>query len=69
MVSLNDADDPHFRKAQFNPDDCPPDCPRPCEAVCPAAAIAFTEEHQGVIEERCYGCGVVYPSVPKDSLG
>ncbi|WP_159785062.1 circadian clock protein LdpA [Sodalinema gerasimenkoae] len=69
MVSLNDADDPHFRKAQFNPDDCPPDCPRPCEAVCPAAAIAFTEEHQGVIEERCYGCGRCLPICPQGLIG
>lgn len=65
MVSLNDADDPHFRKAQFNPEHCPPDCPRPCEAVCPAAAIAFTQEHQGVIQERCYGCGRCLPICPQ----
>lgn len=41
MVSLNDGEDPHFRKAEFNPENCPPDCPRPCESICPAQAIAF----------------------------
>ncbi len=41
MVSLNDGEDPHFRKAEFNPEKCPPDCPRPCETICPAQAIAF----------------------------
>jgi len=42
MVSLNDGEDPHFRKAEFNSDCCPPDCMRPCEATCPAQAIAFS---------------------------
>ncbi|MBE9152341.1 circadian clock protein LdpA, partial [Coleofasciculus sp. LEGE 07092] len=41
MVSLNDGEDPHFRKAEFNPDLCPADCPRPCERICPAQAIVF----------------------------
>lgn len=41
MVSLNDGEDPHFRKAEFNPDLCPADCPRPCETICPAQAIIF----------------------------
>jgi Fe-S-cluster-containing hydrogenase component 2 len=41
MVSLNDGEDPHFRKAEFNPQDCPPDCSRPCEKICPAQAIVF----------------------------
>lgn len=81
MVSINDDEDPHFRKAEFDPGLCPTDCPRPCERVCPAAAIAFkasaVEERcqssflpetghvmqhsgfrsDGVITERCYGCG------------
>ncbi len=41
MVSLNDGEDPHFRKAEFNPEWCPTDCPRPCEKICPAQAIVF----------------------------
>jgi Fe-S-cluster-containing hydrogenase component 2 len=41
MVSLNDGEDPHFRKAEFNPELCPTDCPRPCEKICPAQAIVF----------------------------
>ena len=38
-LSLSDGDDPHFRKAWFDPSRCPSSCPRPCERVCPAAAI------------------------------
>ncbi|KAG0627559.1 hypothetical protein M758_2G210200 [Ceratodon purpureus] len=88
MVSINDDDDPHFRKAEFDPALCPTDCPRPCERVCPAAAIAFkssTDEERlqssslastghsnqhsnfqsdGVITERCYGCGRCLPICP-----
>lgn len=64
MVSFSDGDDPHFRKVQFDPDQCPPDCPRPCEAICPAAAIAFTPTTTGVVEERCYGCGRCLPVCP-----
>jgi Fe-S-cluster-containing hydrogenase component 2 len=41
MVSLNDGEDPHFRKAEFDPELCPADCPRPCETICPAQAIVF----------------------------
>ena len=58
MVSINDGEDPHFRKARFDPQHCPIDCPRPCIPICPADAItshSLTEE--GVIAERCYGCG------------
>lgn len=43
MVSLNDGEDPHFRKAEFNPAACPADCPRPCESICPAQAIVFQD--------------------------
>ncbi len=64
MVSFSDGDDPHFRKAQFDPDRCPSDCARPCESICPAAAIAFTPATIGVIEERCYGCGRCLPVCP-----
>lgn len=60
MVSLNDAEDPHFRKAEFDPDRCPVDCSRPCAAICPAHAI----DSQGVIEEKCYGCGRCLPICP-----
>ena len=61
MVSLNDAEDPHFRKAQFDAAQCPQDCPRPCEAVCPASAI----NGSGVIDRLCYGCGRCLPVCPQ----
>jgi Fe-S-cluster-containing hydrogenase component 2 len=64
MVSVNDGSDPHFRKAVFDPQHCPADCPRPCVKVCPAEAIAFTPSHQGVIVDRCYGCGRCLPICP-----
>ena len=60
MVSLNDGTDPHFRKAEFDPTQCPADCPRPCEQVCPAEAI----DSAGVIDARCYGCGRCLPICP-----
>ena len=41
MVSLNDGEDPHFRKAEFDSTACPPNCTRPCELICPAQAIVF----------------------------
>ncbi|AUB42735.1 MinD superfamily P-loop ATPase, containings an inserted ferredoxin domain [Nostoc flagelliforme CCNUN1] len=67
MVSLNDGEDPHFRKAEFNPTECPTDCPRPCERICPAQAIVFNnvkENFSGVISEKCYGCGRCIPVCP-----
>ena len=71
MVSINDGEDPHFRKATFNYTECPPDCSRPCEKVCPAQAIVF-ERHQdnysGVIAEKCYGCGRCIPICPYDKI-
>lgn len=60
MVSLNTAEDPHFRKAEFNPLLCPKDCPRPCEKICPALAI----NNNGVIDQKCYGCGRCIPICP-----
>jgi Fe-S-cluster-containing hydrogenase component 2 len=60
MVSLNDGEDPHFRKAEFDSTQCPPDCNRPCEKICPAQAINFS----GVIAQRCYGCGRCIPICP-----
>ena len=68
MVSLNDGVDPHFRKAEFDPAQCPSDCPRPCEQICPADAIVFgsgfATDLQGVIDSRCYGCGRCVPICP-----
>ncbi len=64
MVSVNDGIDPHFRKAVFDPQYCPADCRRPCIKICPADAIAFTPTHQGVITDRCYGCGRCLPICP-----
>ncbi|GBF85413.1 4Fe-4S ferredoxin iron-sulfur binding domain protein [Aphanothece sacrum FPU3] len=64
MVSLNDGEDPHFRKAYFNAQICPPDCPRPCETICPAQAINLF----GVIDQRCYGCGRCLPVCPHNLI-
>ncbi|MEO0767903.1 MAG: LdpA C-terminal domain-containing domain [Cyanobacteria bacterium J06649_4] len=60
MVSVSAGEDPHFRKAWFNSNECPADCPRPCEQVCPAAAI----DAKGVVSDRCYGCGRCLPICP-----
>lgn len=62
MISVNVDEDPHFRKAIFDPAMCPPACPRPCEAVCPANAIDIS----GVIPDVCYGCGRCIPICPED---
>ncbi len=62
MVSLNDGEDPHFRKAEFDPHLCPADCPRPCEAICPAQAIIFPTDNtitQGEPRSNS-GAGVIY---------
>ena len=67
MVSLNDGEDPHFRKAYFDPRRCPADCPRPCASVCPTLAIAplpKTHNPSGVKAEKCYGCGRCLPICP-----
>ncbi|MBW4672692.1 MAG: 4Fe-4S binding protein [Desmonostoc geniculatum HA4340-LM1] len=71
MVSLNDGEDPHFRKAEFNSTQCPTDCPRPCERICPAQAIVFNsikEDFSGVVAEKCYGCGRCIPVCPYDII-
>ncbi|MFB8788449.1 MAG: LdpA C-terminal domain-containing domain [Potamolinea sp.] len=71
MVSLNDGEDPHFRKAEFDSDSCPSDCPRPCEKICPAQAIVFqdtTEGISGVVDKRCYGCGRCLPVCPSQLI-
>jgi len=71
MVSLNDGEDPHFRKAEFDPDLCPADCPRPCEKICPAQAIVFqktSEGFSGVVDKRCYGCGRCLPVCPVELI-
>ncbi|WP_017651291.1 circadian clock protein LdpA [Fortiea contorta] len=71
MVSLNDGEDPHFRKAEFNPTQCPQDCSRPCEKVCPAQAIVFDQLQDnlcGVISQKCYGCGRCIPICPYDII-
>ncbi|MDB9376124.1 circadian clock protein LdpA [Nodularia sphaerocarpa] len=66
MVSLNDGEDPHFRKAEFNSSECPTDCPRPCETICPAQAIVFNQKDNfsGVEAQKCYGCGRCIPVCP-----
>lgn len=67
MVSLNDGEDPHFRKAEFDRTDCPADCHRPCEKICPAQAIVFyrpEDDFSGVVSESCYGCGRCLPICP-----
>ncbi|MGK7926262.1 MAG: LdpA C-terminal domain-containing domain [Spirulina sp.] len=65
MVSLNDGEDPHFRKAEFDATQCPSNCPAPCEKVCPTDAIAFTAAASGVIDARCYGCGRCLSACPE----
>ena len=72
MVSLNDGEDPHFRKAEFDSTECPSQCHRPCEAVCPAEAISFQDLggniSGGVDEQRCYGCGRCLPVCPSQLI-
>lgn len=69
MVSIQDGDeDLHFRKAAFDPSTCPPACARPCVASCPADAIAFTPGEEGVVEQRCFGCGRCVPTCPYDLI-
>jgi Fe-S-cluster-containing hydrogenase component 2 len=64
MVSLNDGEDPHFRKAFFASSQCPNDCLRPCETICPANAISLS----GVLTQQCYGCGRCLPVCPSQLI-
>jgi len=48
MVSINDGEDPHFRKAKFDLTQCPVDCHQPCVQVCPASAIDLSSS--GVVD-------------------
>jgi len=71
MVSINDGEDPHFRKAEFDATQCPAECPRPCETVCGANAITFSEidtEASGVSDRLCYGCGRCLPVCPQQLI-
>ncbi|MBT9315355.1 circadian clock protein LdpA [Leptothoe spongobia] len=73
MVSLNDGQDPHFRKAWFDGQQCPSTCLRPCERVCPADAIlpipnGKVETALEVLTERCYGCGRCLPVCPQNLI-
>lgn len=72
MISVNDDEDPHFRKASFNPDLCPSDCSRPCERICPALAIPSIQQlkdsNEGVIQEKCYGCGRCLTICPIENI-
>lgn len=71
MVSLNDGEDPHFRKAEFSQTECPIDCLRPCEKICPAQAIIFhrrDDDFSGVVPESCYGCGRCLPICPSQLI-
>lgn len=66
MVSLNAGEDPHFRKAALQPEQCPSDCSQPCVGVCPADAITFPSP--GVVTDRCYGCGRCLPVCPIEQI-
>lgn len=66
MVSINDGEDPHFRKAKFDQTQCPIDCPQPCVKVCPAEAIDLNLG--GVIDSLCYGCGRCEPICPQNLI-
>lgn len=61
MISISDGKDAHFRKAWFDPTICPSECPHPCQKICPATAIT---QDQGIIAEKCYGCGRCLPVCP-----
>jgi Fe-S-cluster-containing hydrogenase component 2 len=64
MVSINNGEDLHFRKAQFDAFACPTTCDRPCVNACPTQAIQFGDRFRGVKDELCYGCGRCLPLCP-----
>ncbi|MGF1587779.1 MAG: circadian clock protein LdpA [Pleurocapsa sp.] len=66
MISINDGEDPHFRKAKFDVTQCPSDCSQPCVKVCPAEAIDLNLE--GVLDGLCYGCGRCLPICPQELI-
>ncbi len=66
MVSINDGEDPHFRKAKFEVTQCPIDCPQPCVAVCPTEAIDLNLG--GVKDALCYGCGRCVSICPQELI-
>ncbi len=66
MVSINDGEDPHFRKAEFDFTQCPKTCPQPCVQVCPAEAIDLS--FGGVLNSLCYGCGRCIPICPEELI-
>jgi Fe-S-cluster-containing hydrogenase component 2 len=69
MISLNDSEDPHFRKATLTPLQCPTDCPQPCVQVCPTDAINFPRLEAGGVETQlCYGCGRCLPVCPVNNI-
>jgi Fe-S-cluster-containing hydrogenase component 2 len=67
MVSCNDGEDPHFRKAKFEAQDCLVNCDRPCEKICPTQAIDLSLASlplSPINEALCYGCGRCLPICP-----
>jgi Fe-S-cluster-containing hydrogenase component 2 len=66
MVSLNDGEDVHFRKAALTEPTCPAECPQPCVAVCPPHALVPLGPSARVYiqAELCYGCGRCEPVCP-----
>jgi len=66
MVSVNDGEDVHFRKAVLTAPVCPADCPQPCLAVCPPHALtqAALPAQVHIQTELCYGCGRCEPVCP-----
>ena len=66
MISINDGEDPHFRKAEFDQTQCPTNCFQPCVKICPANAI--DPSSVGVINDLCYGCGRCLPICPEELI-
>ncbi len=66
MVSVNDGEDVHFRKAVLTDPSCPVECPQPCVAVCPPHALTALPLAGSVQIQRdlCYGCGRCEPVCP-----